>query len=249
VADHDVAEVEFGAGTTLPATANDVSWHVKLSPDSLDLNPGLPGQQTEFTSPDGRFELLPGGGVAFLPASGFSGTALASYVVYDAKNDVSNAATLSVVVKPDPNATLKLFSFETGTDGWAPASWQSNAGVLAQSSAFASDGTQSLHVTTADGGWFGLVLPAALDLTGRTALKFDIKTTVAGTSRNAAIQVGGGWQWCQGSWGWINPDTTETVEIDLRALDCGLTDLSVVRSLYVWFSGAGAHYLDHVRAE
>jgi mannan endo-1,4-beta-mannosidase len=249
VADHDTAEVEFGAGTTLAATANDVSWRVKLLPDSVDLNPGVPGQQTAYTSSDGRFELLPGGTVAFLPASGFSGTALARYVVYDAKNDVSNVATLSVVVKPDQNAPLKLFSFETGTEGWGPASWQSNAGVVTLSSTFATDGSQSLQVTTAEGGWFGLSFAVAVDLSGRTTLKFDIKTTAAGTSRNAAIQVGNRWQWCQASWGWINPHTVETVEIDLQSLDCGVTDLSLARSIYVWFSGGGVYHLDHVRSE
>lgn len=26
----------------------------------------------------------------------------------------------TVTVKPDPNAAIKLFSFETGTEGWGP---------------------------------------------------------------------------------------------------------------------------------
>ena len=64
-----------------------------------------------------------------------------------------------------------------------------------------------------------------------------------------AIQVGSGWQWCQGSWGWMNPDSSGTVEIDLQSLDCGITDLSVVQAMYVWFSAGGVYYLDAVGAE
>jgi mannan endo-1,4-beta-mannosidase len=250
VADHDTAEVDFGGGATLAATANDVTYrNVPLLPDSLDLDPATPGQQTEMTTGGGTFALQAGGRVVFAPLAGFSGTATASYVVRDAKDDVSNVAMLSVTVRPDPNAAQRLFSFETGTEGWAPASWQANAGTVVQSTDFATDGAASLQVSTADGGWFGLVLSPAADLSGKTKLTFDLKTTTAGTSTNAAIQVGSGWQWCQGSWGWMNPDSSGTVEIDLQSLDCGITDLSVVQAMYVWFSAGGVYYLDAVGAE
>ena len=250
VADHDTAEVSFGMGATLPATANDVTFrNVPLLHDSVDLDPSAPGQQTQHPGAAGTFELRSGGNVEFTPASGFSGTAEATYVVRDARGDVSNAATLSVVVEPDPNAALKLFSFESGTEGWASASWQTNAGTVAQSSTFATDGASSLEVTTIDGGWFGLVFPSNVDLSGKTKLKLDLQTTSAGTSRNVAIQVGSGFLWCEGSWGFIDANTTQAVEIDLLALGCGVTDLSIVKSMYVWFSGGGVYYLDFVRAE
>jgi mannan endo-1,4-beta-mannosidase len=249
VADHDSAEVDFGRGATLPATANDVTWNVKLLPDSLDLDPTMPGQQTEYSTNDGTFLLQAGGTVAFTPVAGFSGTAVATYVVRDASNAVSNVAHLSVLVRPDPNAALKLFSFEAGTEGWASASWQTNAGTVEQSAEGATDGTHSLRVTTNDGGWFGVVFPSPVDLSRKTKLTFDIQTTNAGTSRNAAIQVGDTWQWCQGTWGSIDPNTSQTVEIDLQSLDCGVTDISVVRSMYIWFSGGGVYYLDAVRGE
>ena len=210
---------------------------------------GEAGQQTALTTPAGTFALQAGGTVVYTPAAGFSGTATATYVVRDAKSDVSNEATISVNVAPDPNAALKLFSFETGTEGWASASWQTNAGTVAQSPDFSTDGASSLEVTTVGGGWFGLVFPADVDLSGRTTLKFDLRTTTVGTSRNVALQVGSGFTWCESTWGFINANTTEAVEIDLLALGCGITDLSVVQSMYVWFSGGGVFYLDNVRAE
>jgi hypothetical protein len=39
------------------------------------------------------------------------------------------------------------------------------------------------------------------------------------------------------------------VEIDLRTLDCGVTDVSRLQAVWVWFSGGGLFYLDAVRAE
>jgi mannan endo-1,4-beta-mannosidase len=250
VADHDAAVTEFDTAVTLPATANDITyWNVPLLAGSLDLDPATPGQQQDYAIEAGTFTLQPGGDVLFTPTPGFSGQAVASYVVPDRRGRLSNAANVTVTVKPDPNAAMRLFSFESGTEGWASASWQANAGTVAQSDVFASDGAHSLQVTTADGGWFGLILPTPRDLTPKTHLKFEIRTTSAGTSQNAAVQLTSAWTWCQGPWGWINPGTTTTVDIDLASLDCGVTDVSDVRAMYVWFSGGGVFYLDAVRAE
>jgi hypothetical protein len=106
-----------------------------------------------------------------------------------------------------------------------------------------------LKVTTADGGWFGTTFGVPLNLSGKTHIKFEIKTLATGTSQNAAIQVGANWDWCQGTWGWINPSTTTTVDIDLLSLGCTSPDLSQVHGMYIWFSGGGTFYLDNVRAE
>lgn len=254
VADHDTAETPSDTPVMLPATANDVTyWGVKLLTDELDLDPAMPGQQTEYTTDAGGFTLLSGGDVSFTPAADFSGKAVASYVVPDAWRRLSNVANLTVTVKPDPNAAIKLFSFETGTEGWASASWQTNAGAVSQSTAFATDGSHSLQVDAVDGGWFGVTLaPTPANLTPKTHFKFDLETTSAGTSQNAAIQSGDGWTWCQGTaWTWTNPGTTATVDLDLAALDCGggTPDYSKVQAIYVWFNGGGTFYLDNVRAE
>ena len=142
-----------------------------------------------------------------------------------------------------------MFSFETGTEGWASANWQSNAGTVAQSADFATNGAYSLQVDTADGGWFGHVFGSPVDLTGRTNLKFDLQTTTAGTSQNVAIQAGDSWEWCQGPWGWVNPGTTTTTDLDLLSTSCTAPDLSKIQAIYVWFSGGGTFYMDTVRAE
>jgi mannan endo-1,4-beta-mannosidase len=187
--------------------------------------------------------------VTFTPEAGFSGQAQITYTIQDSAGRTSNAARITVTVKPDPTAAILIASFENGTEGWASANWQTNAGTVEQSADYASEGNYSLKVTTADGCWFGVTFGSPLNLTGKTHIKFEVKTLGVGTSQNAAIQVGANWDWCQGTWGWINPDTTATTDIDLLNLGCNSPDLSQVRTLYIWFSGGGTFYLDNVRAE
>jgi mannan endo-1,4-beta-mannosidase len=105
------------------------------------------------------------------------------------------------------------------------------------------------------GGWFGLAVPVALDLSGKTHLKFDLQTAAAGTSTNVALQTGSGWTWCQGSWGYANAGTASTVDIGLTGLTdsssslCNVADLNQVHAIYVFLSGGGTYYIDNVRAE
>jgi mannan endo-1,4-beta-mannosidase len=160
-------------------------------------------------------------------------------------------ANLVVTVKPNPLGALMLFSFETGTEGWAVANWSGNEGIVSQSADYHSDGNYSLKIDTAgvSGGWFGVTFAPSANLVGKTHLKLDIKTLAAGTSQNVAIQVGDSWEWCQSTWGWINAGTTTTVDIDLLNLSCSSPDLTKVQGMYVWFSGGGTFYMDNVRAE
>lgn len=250
VADNDTAITEFETPVTLEPTANDVTYgDAALVPDSIDLDPSAPGQQVTRSVYGGTFAVQPGGTVVLTPDAGFSGKSQLAYTIQDSLGQMSNPADLIVTVKPSPTGVLLLFSFETGTEGWASANWQSNAGTVAQSAAFHTDGSYSLQVDTADGGWFGLSFAAPVDLTGKTHLKLDLKTVAAGTSENVAIQVGDNWDWYQGPWGWINPNTTTTVDLDLTNLSCASPDLSKVQGMYVWFSAGGTFYVDAVRAE
>jgi mannan endo-1,4-beta-mannosidase len=250
VADVDTAVTEFNTASTLHPPTNDIAYGgATVVPGSLDLGPAVSGQQTTVSAIGGTFVAYPDGSITFTPTDGFSGKVEISYTIRDSVNRISNAAALTVTVKPNPTAAMQLASFETGTEGWASASWQANAGIVEQSAEYASQGSYSLKVTTADGGWFGVNFGAPVNLTGKTHIKFEIKTLAAGTSQNMAIQVGANWDWCQGTWGWINPNTTTTVDIDVLNLGCASPDFSQVNSIYIWFSGGGTFYLDNVRAE
>jgi mannan endo-1,4-beta-mannosidase len=149
---------------------------------------------------------------------------------------------------PPPSTTLTLYSFESGVEGWGPASWDPH-GTASQSTAFHTDGANGLQVVTTGDGWFGLDRPLAADLTGKTNLKFDLQTTSVGTSMSVALKIGSGWTWCQGPWSWVNAATTTTVDVDLLSLPCNLADLNQVRAIYVFLSGGGTFYIDNVRAE
>jgi mannan endo-1,4-beta-mannosidase len=250
VADNDEAVTEFELPVTLSPAANDIAYFgATVLPGTIDLDPATPNQQTTVTVYGGTFALQADASVLFTPDPGFSGKAQASYTITDSAGLTSNVALLTVTVKPNPSGALPLFSFETGTEGWASANWQSNAGVTEQSSDFATDGSQGLKVTTADGGWFGVTFPAPVDLTGKIKIKLDIKTGAVGTSQNVALQLGDGWTWCQGTWGWVNSGSTATTELDLLSLGCASPDLTKLQGMYVWFSGGGTFYMDYVRAE
>lgn len=249
VADNDSAVVEFNTPATLNPAANDIAYGgATVLSNTIDLDPASAGQQTTLAVAGGTFAWQSDGTVIFTPASGFVGTAVAQYTLQDSAGRTSNAATLSVIVKPDPTAAIKLFSFESGTEGWASASWN-NAGTVSQSNEYATDGSYSLKVVTTDGGWFGLDAGGLANLTGKTRLKIDLKTTSVGTSTNVALKLGDGWTWCQGNWGWANAGTTTTLEIDLLNLGCTSPDLSKVNGIYVWFSSGGTFYMDNVRTE
>lgn len=251
VADDDVAVTAFGTSVSVAPLDNDIDYlDAELIAESVDLEPSIGGQQTTLNIAAGTFALQADGTVTFTPAVGFSGNAQATYTVRDCYGRRSNAATLRITVQPDPSAALTLFSFENGTDGWASASWQTNAGTVQQSTEFAAEGAASLRVDAADGGWFGVTLAEPANLSQRARLRIDVRTTIAGTSTNVALQLGSGFTWCEGAWGWIDPNTTGVVDIDLSALSCGsAAQLNDVRGMYLFLSGGSTHFVDAVRAE
>lgn len=250
VADHDEAAVAFGERATLEPISNDVAWgDATIDPGTLDLDPSAAGRQTVLEVPgQGTFTLQPGALVRFVPAGGFSGTAIAPYTVQDSRGRTSNAAELRVTVAPDPSAPLLLYSFESGTEGWAAASWQPGAGTVTQSSNYATEGSRALKIDATGGGWFGLDF-SSRDLSTKTYLKLDLKTTTAGTSHNLAIKVGNSFEWCQAGWSRVGANTTTTLTLDLsQAFACSSPERSDLRGLYLYF-GPGTFYLDNIRAE
>jgi alpha-galactosidase len=145
-----------------------------------------------------------------------------------------------------------LFSFETGTADWQPAN-ADPGGTVSQTGAFHTDGQHGLQVSVASAGnWFGRTLSEPIDLTGRTALKFDVKTNANGTSGEIAVQVGPESSWCQGGlWTWTNPNSSKTVTEKLSQISCpaGVTlDPTRIRAVWVFLNGDDVA-IDNVRAE
>jgi mannan endo-1,4-beta-mannosidase len=222
-----------------------------LVASSIDLDPASAGQQASLSVAAGTFVPNPAGSVSFTPAAGFLGAVSPSYVVLDSAGRASNTATLSVTVKPNPNAAQLIHGFETSTEGWGPASWDPGAGSAALSSAFHTQGNSSLAISANYGEWFGLTYGTPLNISGKTHLKWDVSAQVS-TSQELAIQAGSGWTWCQaGGWPWLNAGTSTSIDVDLSTLDCGAADLSEIHGLYIYLGngGAGTIYLDNVRAE
>ncbi|MBO3737588.1 cellulase family glycosylhydrolase [Actinoplanes flavus] len=250
VADHDTAVTEFDTPVTLRPAANDIAYRTKVQPASIDLDPATPQRQTTRTVPGGTFAAAASGDLTFTPDPGYVGRAAVSYTVKDQAGRTSNVATVTVTVKPDPAAVAVLASFETGTEGWASAPWQANGGTVEQTTAFATHGTHGLRVNAADGGWFGVTFAEPIDLSTRTALKYDLRTSpTAGTNAAIAVQTGSGLAWCQSNFTWVNQDSTTTATIDLlSAMSCDSTALADVRILWIYIN-PGTVDIDHVRAE
>ena len=256
VADHDLAVTEHDTPATMAPAANDIAYRSKVKPSSIDLDPSLAGQQRSATVAGGSFALSADGRVTFTPVADFAGRAVGRYTIRDQAGRTSNVAELVVTVKSDPTAAVILADWETGIEGWAPASWQTDAGTVEPTTGFHPHGQGGLRVTSNSGAWFGVSFTQPQDISGKVSLKYDLRTTpAAGTSTNVALQVGPNWVWCQGTWGWVNQDTAQaTVEIDLTsgvACEQGLTFADAsndIRGMYIWFS-PGTFDVDHVRAE
>lgn len=251
VADNDSVTTPYGTPVTLTPAANDIAYLDALRPETIDLDPSTAGQQRTLTVPGGEFGLAAAGALTFTPAAGFHGRAQATYTVRDAAHRVSTVAALAVTVLPDPGAPIPLASFEDATlDGWAAASWQTNAGTVSQQSTFHPDGSYGLHVDAVDGGWFGTNLTEPVDISAKTALKVEIQTgAAAGTSVDIAVQVGPAYTWCQGAFAWAPQGTTTTFTADLvNGFSCDVTTLTDIRAIWVYLS-PGSFDLDNVRAE
>ncbi len=254
VADDDRVATPENLPVTLSPLSNDITYGgATLVPASIDLDPAALGQQAQLATGFGTYAVQAGGGVLFTPATGFAGTASTPYVVSDSRGRVSHPASLIITVQGSA-----LYSFEDGTEGWGPASFNAGAGTVAQSTLFATAGTHSLSVdATASGGWFGPAYapPLPLSLANVGHLLFDITAATAGTSQSVALQVGSDFHWCQTDFGFVNANTSTTVDVNLATLLSSVSacqgslpaDTSSVQGIWVYFNGGGTSYLDNIR--
>lgn len=238
VADDDVVQTEFGVPVSLKPTLNDVTY------DGTQIDTGTLVLATPSVA-GGTFAAAADGTVSFAPAADFSGKATTTYTVKDTRGRISNAATITVTVKPSPSAPITLFDFESGTQGWAPASWESQASVVTHSTTWASQGAGSLLVDS-KGYWFGAALPAPVDLSKKTEIRYDINST--GTGATLVLQVGPAFEWCQtGTGGWFKGINTIAIDITTFTGSCA-ANLNDVRGMYIAFNGGNQTYLDNITA-
>jgi mannan endo-1,4-beta-mannosidase len=243
VADDDTATVDFGTGTALTVTTNDIFWlpAVRIDPRTVDLDPATAGTQRTRTVAGGTFTAAPDGTVSFVPAEGFAGRATIAYTVADNLRRTSNQASITVTVKPSPTGTRTLFDFEDGVQGWAPASFNPTAGSVATTTAFHADGTQGLQITGTDGGWFGAALADPLDLSVRSELSFASPS--ANGSFAVSFQTGDGFAWCQGDARPADGLPGEYV-LDLTAVAPGCPGINDVRTVNLYIGGSQQQSID-----
>lgn len=249
VADNDAATTEFGTPVTVNVTADDIAYLGRVRTGTVDLDPATKGRQAALTTSAGVFRAATNGDVTFTPADGFHGNATATYTVRDTLLRLSNTATITVTVKPNPTAPIEIATFEDGVDGWAEGNWQTDGGTVARESTFATDGTSGLEIDSTGGDWFG-AYPASIDLSSKSSLKFDIQTgAAAGTSTSIAVEYGDAYTWCQGPFTYVPQNTTTTYVADLTTgFSCDASLLTDVRAVFV-FVNAGTFDIDSVRAE
>ncbi|SDR88201.1 mannan endo-1,4-beta-mannosidase [Paraoerskovia marina] len=243
IADHDTVVVETGQVASVDVLANDVAFVSTVSDRTLDLS-DAPGRQTEVDLEGGSARISAAGVVDVQPDEGFTGTLTVPYTVKDRLRR-STSAVLTVTVKPVPGAPVVLGSWESGTEGWVPATWQSDPGSLTTSGDWATDGDSSLAISS-NGAWFGSPeFDEPLDLSDRAALELDVRTADVGTSVALAVRSGDDWAWCQSPYVWVEPGSEDTVSVDIADLGCDTSTLTDVHDLLI-FVNAGEFAVDRL---
>ncbi|HEX7544216.1 MAG TPA: cellulase family glycosylhydrolase [Candidatus Limnocylindrales bacterium] len=251
VADNLSAVVDFGQPATFAPAASAVAYgghHNAPVASTIDLDTATAGQQKSITVTGGTFALQTSGAVVFTPASGYHGPASTTFTIQDKEHRTSNAATLSVIVKPQPGVPIQLFSFEDGVDGWAWLTWSGPA-TVSQSTDWASDGTHSLLGTPTDASpdhWMGVNLATTLDLSnGYSTINVDVHTATVWGFAKISIQAGPAYTWCESGGVSVQPGITNTVSFDLTTTTC---DLTQIHAINVYFPSV-PQYIDNIWAK
>jgi hypothetical protein len=159
-----------------------------------------------------------------------------------------------VQTDPSQDAAILLASFEAGKEGWAADADNPDIGFTNRASDWSTDGDFSLRIDPTSGGFFGREF-GARDLTGKRAVRVDIKTMKGPPMTRIAIQltVGDDYFWCESA---DDLDATGTASIDLGTMRCYLrerpvarpSDLTEVRAVWLYLN-KGSFRVDNVRAE
>ncbi len=242
VADNLSAVIEFAQTATFAPAASAVAYGHGNAPaaTTIDLNIALAGQQKSITVTGGTFALQTNGTVVFTPASGYHGPASTTYTIGDKFHRTSNVATLSVFVKPQPPTPIQLFSFETGTEGWA--------GLVTQSTDWASSGTHSLLINPVTDWSTNVWYNTPIDLTKNfTAITFDVynQSSTNWGYFKVAIKDGAG-NWCDNGGASLQPNASGAVAMSLNLTSCGAWN-GMLQQILIYSSGSA--YLDNVVAK
>lgn len=196
--------------------------------------------------------------IALLTPGGTSGSARTG----DQNSGSSPPSERDDVAPPSERGSepiVLVASFEDGKEGWRPDPDNPDIGSVVQGSDFHTHGSSSLQVDSVGlpgEGWYG-ANNFRLDITGRTTMKFDIRTLGSGTETAVAVQYGND-EWCQLTqpWEWVPARTDlRAVTVELETLvDCAgvgptSTSRNTLTAIWVWFAGDGSFRLDNVRIE
>jgi mannan endo-1,4-beta-mannosidase len=240
VADNDAAVTEFETPVDVSILANDIAYQGPLDTASVDVDPATPGRQTTGATTGASYSVSSAGVLSVVPNPGFAGKVTVSYTVRDRSHRVSNAATVTVTVKPAPLAPVVLFDFSNGVQGWAAGNWAGNTGTTEVN----ASGQLVVHSNNA---WFESTAGTPFDLSGRTQLTLDLVST-AGTSPALVFKEGAAWEWCPVSTApWVSSGPS-TVTFDLTGLSgtC-LANVNDIKSVEIWFN-TGDSVIDNITA-
>jgi len=157
------------------------------------------------------------------------------------------------------SGSILLASFETGTEGWVTDEPVSFDLQMSQASDFATDGSFSLQIDTADEVWVGRTFLTAKDLTGKSSVSVDLRILEVETPTGMAVQFDEEEWWCQSAWGSAEPGTEVTVTLDLATAklqegpggSCDHppgSDLRKLKAVWVYL-GEGSFQVDNLRVE
>jgi len=153
VAVNDTATTDVNTAVTFSVTGNDTDTAPgTVNVATVDLDPSAAGIQTSFTvSGRGTFTVNTSGAVTFTPVSGYSGTASTPYTVQDNQGALSNAATITVTVRPratnDTATTLSNQAANINVLGNDVGTGLTNVVFPTQAAGTVSNGGKTLTVT------------------------------------------------------------------------------------------------------
>jgi uncharacterized repeat protein (TIGR01451 family) len=187
---------------TLSVTGNDTDPNNDLLVNTVDLNPGLAGQQTTLVvSGEGTWSVDGLGNVTFTPTGGFTGDPTPiPYTVSDATGLVSNQATITIdyvpVASNDSSSgnttgspvTVPVLGNDTTGDTVVPATVDLNPG---------SPGQQTTLVVPGEGTWTANPTTGEITFTPEsgftgdpTPIQYTVQDNDGNTSNPATVTVG-----------------------------------------------------------